>query len=320
MKIKTVLGIIGITILSIFSCNNTVNAEDSSATCIYYLGDTNKFQYNVNATSYSTSHSLKMQGVIINDEVTKSDFINDKNEFFCPKIYYTTSATGREMVYYIGRYKSDNMVLKPSDESKVNNQNNNTSNIQMCVYDEATFTVDTDKKEIVEYTASNCDQISNGYTYDQIYADGKCLLSSVNIVFTDDRNGHIVCALTPNTNIPGADHTETGEKYPNQENPDKYTGKVYCEIFGEKTWGYVKNIYTIIKILIPALIIVLGMIDFMKVLFSGEEKDMKSAGQRFLKRIIAGVIFILLPVLLQFLMGLFGFSEDCLQQLWRISL
>lgn len=95
------------------------------------------------------------------------------------------------------------------------------------------------------------------------------------------------------------------------------TTRFACGFIGEKTMGYIKTLYTIIKIIIPALIIVLGMIDFMKVLFSGEEKDMKTAGKRFLKRIIAGVIFILLPILLQFLIELFGFSENCLQEFWK---
>ena len=87
-----------------------------------------------------------------------------------------------------------------------------------------------------------------------------------------------------------------------------------CGLFGKNTWPYIKNLYKLIKIIIPALIIVLGMIDFMKVLFSGEEKDMKTSGTKFLKRIIAGIVFILLPVLLEFLIGLFGFSENCLQK------
>ena len=98
------------------------------------------------------------------------------------------------------------------------------------------------------------------------------------------------------------------------EEDDKYTGPYYCGLFGENSWPYIKNLYKLVKIIIPALIIVLGMIDFMKVLFSGEEKDMKASGTKFLKRIIAGVVFILLPVLLEFLIGLFGFSENCLQE------
>ena len=100
-----------------------------------------------------------------------------------------------------------------------------------------------------------------------------------------------------------------------EDSDDKYNGELFCGIFGEGTFGFIKSIYTVIKILIPVLIIVLGIIDFLKVVFSGEEKDMKASGTRFLKRIIAGIIFILLPALILFLFNIVGFSEDCIQQL-----
>ena len=98
-----------------------------------------------------------------------------------------------------------------------------------------------------------------------------------------------------------------------------YEGNYYCGIFGEETWSFIKNIYTVIRILVPVLIIFLGIIDFLKVVFTGEDKDLKTSGKRFLKRIIAGVVFLLLPILLQFVMNLAGFSEDCLAQLTRIT-
>ena len=94
-----------------------------------------------------------------------------------------------------------------------------------------------------------------------------------------------------------------------------YVGKLYCGFIGERTFEYVQMIYSLIKFLIPAIIILFGMIDFLKVLLSGEDKDMKLAWTSFVKRIIAGIIFILLPVLIEFIFKLVGFSENCIQQL-----
>ncbi len=94
-----------------------------------------------------------------------------------------------------------------------------------------------------------------------------------------------------------------------------YTGVLYCGFIGENTFGYIQMIYGMIKFIIPAVIVLLGMVDFMKVLLSGDEKDMKASGVKFLKRIAAGLIFILLPVLVEFIIRLVGFSEDCIQQL-----
>lgn len=81
------------------------------------------------------------------------------------------------------------------------------------------------------------------------------------------------------------------------------------------TWSYIKLLYNLVRIVVPVLVIVLGMVDFATVVFSGEDKDMKAAGQRFLKRVIIGVAFILLPFLIDFIFDLVGFSEDCLGKL-----
>lgn len=103
----------------------------------------------------------------------------------------------------------------------------------------------------------------------------------------------------------------------NLEEKPKYTGPRYCGIFGEETWKIIKSLYGIVKVLIPVLVVILGMIDFATVVFSGEDKDMKTAGQRFIKRIIVGVVLLLLPAILGFIFNLVGFSEGCLAELMK---
>ena len=93
--------------------------------------------------------------------------------------------------------------------------------------------------------------------------------------------------------------------------------KPICGIFGKTTWGYIQTAYSLIKLFIPALIVLLGMTDFLKVLFSGDEKDMKASSVKFMKRLFAGIIFILLPILVEFLIRIVGFSENCIQQLTK---
>lgn len=88
-----------------------------------------------------------------------------------------------------------------------------------------------------------------------------------------------------------------------------------CGLFGPKTFGYIKFAFTVFKILVPVLVILLGMLDFVRIVFTGEDKDMKTSGTRFLKRVIIGVILLLLPALLDFVFNLVGFSENCIQQL-----
>lgn len=113
------------------------------------------------------------------------------------------------------------------------------------------------------------------------------------------------------------DLEKTEEEEKEEEKKPQYEGDRYCGIFGKETWKIIKSLYGIVKVLIPVLVVILGMIDFATVVFSGEDKDMKTAGQRFIKRIIIGVVLLLLPAILGFIFNLVGFSEGCLAELMK---
>lgn len=53
----------------------------------------------------------------------------------------------------------------------------------------------------------------------------------------------------------------------------------------------------IIKIVIPLLIIVVGMIDFGKVVVSSDEKEINKATSRIVKRIVLGVLIYFIPTI-----------------------
>lgn len=52
----------------------------------------------------------------------------------------------------------------------------------------------------------------------------------------------------------------------------------------------VHMIITIIKIVVPVLLIIFGMIDFMKSVTAAKEDEIKKGQQTFIKRLIAGVL------------------------------
>ena len=82
-----------------------------------------------------------------------------------------------------------------------------------------------------------------------------------------------------------------------------------CEILGGVNSDTVKMLSNAIKIIrlgAPILIIILGITDFLKILFSGEEKDFKESFNKFVKRLIAGVILIFIPYILQLIVSLSG--------------
>jgi len=78
------------------------------------------------------------------------------------------------------------------------------------------------------------------------------------------------------------------------------------EVTDDETLKIVKRIYDIIKILIPVLIIILSTVDFLKVIMYDDEKNYKSAFDKLVKRLVVGVVFFLLPILVSFIIKYSG--------------
>ena len=101
-------------------------------------------------------------------------------------------------------------------------------------------------------------------------------------------------------------------KYCGVSPDDSNSGNDYINGCGDlpKTTALVKQIYGLIKYLIPVLIIGLSIVDFLKVLLSGEEKVYKEAWSKFVKRIMIGIVILLLPILLRIVINISGVLED----------
>ena len=71
--------------------------------------------------------------------------------------------------------------------------------------------------------------------------------------------------------------------------------------------------FNIIKYVGSILAILLGSVDFLKAVFSDEDKATNKAAQKFLKRIIAAILIFLLPLMIQFVLNnveIEGFNKD----------
>lgn len=82
-----------------------------------------------------------------------------------------------------------------------------------------------------------------------------------------------------------------------------------CEDLGE-TGKLIRQIYNLLKYLIPVVVIGLSIVDFLKVVLNGEEKVFKEAWTKFIKRIIIGVIILILPAILSLLINLSGVLDN----------
>lgn len=75
------------------------------------------------------------------------------------------------------------------------------------------------------------------------------------------------------------------------------------------------NIFDFVKVLVPLLIIGLSSYDFIKALTAKDEKDVKKAFQRLIKRFVAGVIIFFLPFIIDFILYLAQTnSEVCINK------
>ena len=93
----------------------------------------------------------------------------------------------------------------------------------------------------------------------------------------------------------------------------------YLVFFGFKTivladtlncnsWGDVKkdfqNVFNFCKILIPLLVIGLSTFDFIKAITEKDDKDIKKAFTRLIKRIIYAILLFFLPVIIELLLNM----------------
>lgn len=97
--------------------------------------------------------------------------------------------------------------------------------------------------------------------------------------------------------------------------------KMTCqELFGDRnTEGSIANIVNRVlkypRYIIPALVILLGTIDFFKAVVAGKEDSMKKAQTTFIKRVVIGVCVFLVPFFVNVIMGLADYvwenTESC---------
>ena len=82
-----------------------------------------------------------------------------------------------------------------------------------------------------------------------------------------------------------------------------------CEAWGNTLQDF-QNIFNFCKIVIPLLVIGLSIFDFIKAVAGKDDKDMKKAFNRLLKRLALAVVFFFLPIILNFLLEIIGTNSS----------
>jgi len=72
----------------------------------------------------------------------------------------------------------------------------------------------------------------------------------------------------------------------------------------------ISSLINVVKVLIPVILIVLGMIDFLKATIANDEKAMKDSTSTFVRRLIAAVIIYLIFAVVQFVFAVLADASD----------
>ncbi len=240
----------------------------------------------------------------------------------CPKyVLYKTSGSNKlygsnkkstlEKLATNQKYKSFKIVnLGYVNSVAVSTMSDN--NIMTCSYekDGYTFYVNNEKKtvEISDKSSSSC--IGGPYvSYDE-FSNG-CPKHMYKIITTVP--GGVTCSYShKQSNMGNGIASELTDSTNDTANINSEKAKIdyadSCDDAGE-TVKLLKQVYTLLRYLIPVIIIGLGIVDFIKVVATGEDKAFKEVWSKFVKRIIIGIVILILPAILSLIINLSGITD-----------
>jgi len=80
--------------------------------------------------------------------------------------------------------------------------------------------------------------------------------------------------------------------------------------FSGRLLSFFSNILRWIKYILPVIVIVFGILDFMKAMGADKDDEMKKAQGKFVKRLIAAALVFIIPLIIQFILEKMGFGYD----------
>ena len=84
-----------------------------------------------------------------------------------------------------------------------------------------------------------------------------------------------------------------------------------CSI-SDRLINWIRNIVKWVKYIVPVVVIILGILDFLRAIATNNDDNMKKAQGRFIKRLIAAALIFVIPFILEFILDKMGFVySDC---------
>ena len=95
---------------------------------------------------------------------------------------------------------------------------------------------------------------------------------------------------------------------------DRVEGKFEVTIdecnFSKRLIGIIGDIVKWVKYILPIVVIVLGILDFIKAIGSDKDDEMKKAQGKFIKRLISAALVFIVPLILEFILIKMGFDYN----------
>jgi hypothetical protein len=111
-----------------------------------------------------------------------------------------------------------------------------------------------------------------------------------------------------NTNTTYAETTSTTTTTTTGEETNSSTDLEITDICNQtgvkKSFRFLGYLLFVAKILVPIILIIMGSIDFGKAVVAGNSDALKKSSQKFVTRIIAGVVVFIIPTIVYFVFGL----------------
>lgn len=82
-----------------------------------------------------------------------------------------------------------------------------------------------------------------------------------------------------------------------------------CGLLDADLVNFIHNVIVVIKIAVPVILVILGMLDFAKGVIASKEDEIKKGQQTFIKRLIAAAFVFFIITIVQLVMGLIS-KED----------
>lgn len=301
----------------------TPKVEAAEATCVYPQSaeNPNYFTVTIKDDAISVLYNVSSPYIVVNNTLTVNNFTNSDNQLECLNEISYKLVYGHNATFTISPSSGDVVMNLDSSRSTVTNDEKPGEEpekiLLKCSYSN-NFLIKTDKQIKVEL-ADGCDVISKP-TYEEI---GDVCPEVVHI--TSGNKGQMYCSfsLNPaphslseqylldakvqdadNLNNPEGSETDNEYIYESNDSESKVDYEEGCGIFSNSIKEWLIKALDIIKIAALVLTIILGMLDFFRGVASGNADAMKKMWKNFSTRLIVVVILFLLPVIIEFLLGL----------------